>query len=137
MLSQAYLYRMFKASQKEILSTVPAIEYLKAQALNGSRMALQDLNDVDYKQAQHIRELLKYGYAGTGANWFREDLWFYRLTQSKLMSKDFTLDTLGFREELPHVVINSRGDRVIHAASGVGAYRVVEQLLQDVHIDVN
>jgi hypothetical protein len=128
---------MFRACQRDIPSNVPVIEYLKRQALNGSRMALLDLKVLDSKQAKHTRELLKYGYAGVGASWFNEDQWLHGLTQPKLMSKEFSPSSLGSRTELPDVIVNRRGDRIIHAAAAVGAYGLVERLLTDVHIDVN
>jgi ankyrin repeat protein len=136
-IAQAYLYRMFMACQKEIPPEIPVLDYLKAQARNGSRLALLDLKVLEPQQAKHTRELLKYGYGGVGSNWFHEDQWLQGLTQPKLMSKDFALDCLGPRTELQEVVVNIHGDRIIHAAAAVGAYGLIQKLLTDIKIDVN
>lgn len=136
-IAQAYLYRMFMACQKEIPPEIPVLEYLKAQALSGSRLALLDLKVLDPSQAKHTRELLKYGYGGVGSNWFYKDEWFQGLTQPKLKSKDFALDCLGSRSELQEVVVNVRGDPIIHAAAAVGAYGLARELLTDIKIDVS
>src|SRR5205085_1738824 len=131
------LYRMFRACRKEIPPEIPVLDYLKAQALNGSRLALLDLKVLEPQQAKHTREVLKYGYGGVGSNWFNEDQWLHALTQPKLMSKDFALDSLGSRTELQDVVANIRGDGIIHAAAAVGAYGLIQELLTDIKIDVN
>lgn len=136
-IAQAYVYRIFIACQKEIPPEIPVREYLKTQALNGFRLALLDLKELDPQRAKHTREVLKYGYGGVGANWFNADQWLHGLTQPKLLSKDFALDSLGSRTELPEVVVNMRGDRIIHAAAAVGAYGLTQELLTEIKIDVN
>ena len=125
------------ACQKEIPPEIPVLDYLKAQALNGSRLALLDLKVLELQQAKHTREVLKYGYGGVGSNWYNENQWLQGLTQPKLMSKDFALDCYGSRTELQEVVVNIRGDRIIHAAAAVGAYRLIQELLTNIKIDVN
>lgn len=136
-LSQAYLFRMSKACQVEMPPEIPVFDYLKRQALNGSRTALLDLKVLDPQQAQHIRGLVKFGYGGVGCNWFHEDQWLHGLSQPKLMSKDFAVDSLGSGGELQNVVVTARGDRLVHAAAAVGAYGVVNALLTNTKVDVN
>ena len=136
-IAQAYLYRLFTACQKDIPPKVPVLQYLKKQALGGSRIALLDLKSLDSKEGKHSRELLKYGYGGVGASWFNEDQWLEGLSQPKLMSKDFVLSSLGPRAALHDMVVNTRGDHLIHAAAAVGAYRLVGELLNDIKVDVN
>jgi hypothetical protein len=118
-IAQAYLYRMFMARQKEIPPEIPMLDYLKAQARNGSRLALLYLKALEPQQAKHTREVLKYGYGGVGSNWFHENQWLQGLTHPKLMSKIFALDYLGSQTELQEVVVNIRGDCIIHAAAAV------------------
>ena len=136
-IAQAYLYRMFMACKREVPPEIPVLDYLKAQAIRGSRSAMLDLKVLDSQQAKHIREVLRYGYGGVGSNWFDVDQWLHGLTQPILMSKEFTLDSLGSRAQLHSVVVNIRGDRIIHAAAAVGAYGLVQELLTDIKIDVN
>jgi ankyrin repeat protein len=136
-IAQAYLYRMFAACLKEVPSQVPVLQYLKDQALKGSRMALVDLKKLDPIQAVQIRELMKFGYAGVGADWYYDNQWLYGLTQSKLMSKDFSPERLGSKRELPDIIANKRGDRLLHAAAAVGAFGFLQILVTDFKFDVN
>jgi len=136
-IAQAYLYRMFAACLKEVPSQVPVLQYLKDQASRGSRMALVDLKKLDPTQASQIRERLKFGFAGVGADWYYDKQWFYDLTQSKLMSKDFSPEQLGSTTELANIVANKRGDRLIHAAAAVGAFGFLQILLTGFKFDVN
>lgn len=137
LIAQAYLYRMFTSCNKPIPSDVPVLQYLKHQALRGSRMAIEDLNKLDSAQAAHIRELLKFGYGGVGANWFLDNEWLHGLTQSTLMSKDFLPESLGSKPELADVIVNKRGDNLIHAAAAVGAFGLLQTLVTDFQIDIN
>lgn len=136
-IAQVYLYRMFMACQKEIPPEIPMLNYLKAQARNGSRLALLDLKALEPQQAKHTREVLKYGCGGVGSNWFHEDQWLQGLTQPKLMSKIFALDCLGSQTELQEVVVNIRKNHIIHTTTTVGAHGLVQELLTDIKIDVN
>lgn len=99
-LAQAYLPRLYASCGVIPSSDIQAQQYLARQALNGSRMALQDLKNIDPAKAQHIRELLKYGYAGVGAPWFNDSQMLRGLTQPKLMERDFSLDNLGTEAEV-------------------------------------
>lgn len=136
-IAQAYLYRMFTACDKEIPAEIPVLQYLKDQAIRGSRAALQDLKRLDLKQAARTRELMKFGYGGVGANWFLDSQWLPGLTQSTLMSKDFSPERLGSRTELQSVIVNTKGDGLLHAGAAVGAFGLVRELLTDMNFDVN
>ena len=136
-IAQAYLYRFFTACQKDIPPKVPILEYLRKQALGGSRIALLDLKSLDSKEGKRSREMLKHGYGGVGASWFHEDQWLEGLSQPKLMSQDFVLSSLGPRAALHDMLVNTKGDHLIHAAAAVGAYGLVMELLNDIKVDVN
>ncbi|EAW15363.1 uncharacterized protein ACLA_060310 [Aspergillus clavatus NRRL 1] len=52
-------------------------------------MALQDLLELGHEHGKYLRDLLKFGYGGMGAERFLDNQWLYGLAQSTLMSKDF------------------------------------------------
>ncbi|KAI0895279.1 ankyrin repeat-containing domain protein [Annulohypoxylon nitens] len=136
-LSQAYLYRVFKACQKDFLSEVPVLEYLKNQARGGSRKAMRDLKDLDAEEWKRTRDLVRLGYGGVGANWYLDHRMLYGLTQSKLVNRDFRFEQLGLRDNLTNIAVNERGDRIIHAAAAVGAYTLLKELITDIKIPVD
>ncbi|KAI1459630.1 ankyrin [Annulohypoxylon moriforme] len=135
--SQAFLYRIFKACQKDIPSDIPIMEYLKHQALRGSRKAMLDLGELDPKEMVQTRDLVRFGYGGVGADWYLDHQWFHGLTQSTLMSKDFHLESLGPKDNLAGITVNNRGDNIIHAAAAVGAYGLLKELVTDVKLAVD
>lgn len=136
-LAQAYLYRLYASCEVIPSSDIQAQQYLERQALNGSRMALQDLKTIDPAKAHHIRELLKYGYAGVGAPWFNDSQMLHGLTQAKLMERDFSLDDLGAEAEVHEIKVNQRGDYILHAAAAVGSFRLVESMLNNKYVKVD
>jgi hypothetical protein len=71
-LAQAYLSRLYASCEVIPPLDIQAQQYVERQALNGSRMALQDLRRIDPAKAHLIRELLKYGCGGVGAPWFND-----------------------------------------------------------------
>ncbi|KAI1085923.1 hypothetical protein F5B19DRAFT_251216, partial [Rostrohypoxylon terebratum] len=136
-LSQAYLYRMFKACRKDVPSEVPVLEYLKNQARRGSRKAMLDLKDLDPEEARRTGDVIELGYGGVGANWYLDHRMLYGLTQSKLVNRDFLFEQLGLRDNLVDISVNERGDRITHAAAAVGAYTLLKELITDVNIPVD
>lgn len=136
-IAQAYLPRLANACQKEIPSDIPVLEYLENQATRGSRMALEELQRLDPEKASQCRKRIRFGYGGVGANWFTDGQMLFGLTQSTLMSKDFSPESLGDLAELQSVEINRKGDSLMHAAASVGAYGLLRGLLASGHFDVN
>lgn len=128
---------MFKACAKEPPANIPVLEYLKDQALRGSRTALQDLKELDAAEAAHLRQRLRFGYAGVGATWYCDAQWLFDITQSTLMGADFLPESLGPRESLPGIKVNQRGDYLIHAAAAVGALGLLRLLVKDYKFDIN
>ncbi|KAI0114197.1 ankyrin [Hypoxylon sp. NC0597] len=136
-IAQSCLYRMHKACQKEISPEIPILQYLKNQAIRGSRQAIIDLRELDPKEIEHIEYLIRFGYGGVGSNWYCDDQMLHGLTQSTLMSRDFRPETLGTKDNLADVIVNARGDKLIHASAAVGAYGLLKELLVNfkVHVD--
>ena len=137
-IAQGYLYRMFVACQKDIPAGIPVLEYLKNQALCGSRTALQDLKRLDPEEAANTRQTVRFWYGGVGANWFCDSQWLHGLNIATFMSTGFSLDGLASTTaELHTVVVNTRGDGLLHASSALGAYKLVHKLLTTMKFEVN
>ncbi|KAI2465957.1 ankyrin [Annulohypoxylon bovei var. microspora] len=134
---QAFLYRMFKACQREIPPEIPVLQYLKNQALRGSRKAMLDLKELDSQEMEKTGDLVRFGYGGVGANWYHDNQWLYGLTQSTLMRKDFHLESLGPRTSIADIAVNKRGDKITHASAAVGAYGLLKELITDVKVPVD
>jgi ankyrin repeat protein len=126
---------MYKACQKDLPAEVPIKEYLKTQALQGSRMALQDLKTLDKDQAVTVKRSLSIGYAGVGATWYNDSAWTHGLSRQKLWSQALSIEALGPNDGLENMVVNTRGDRLLQAAAAIGADQLVERLLP--YVDVN
>ncbi|KAI0886549.1 ankyrin [Annulohypoxylon maeteangense] len=134
---QAFLYRVFKACQKDIPSEVPILQYLKYHALRGSRKAMLDLKELDSTEMERTKDLVRFGYGGVGADWYLDHQWFHGLTQSTLMSKDFRPERLGPKTNLADIAVNKRGDRITHASAAVGAYGLLRELITDFKLPVD
>jgi hypothetical protein len=65
--SRAYVYRVFKAFQKTLPPTIPVIDWLDVAAQSGSRMAFQDLSEINLEKAQITRRMLRDYTGGVGA----------------------------------------------------------------------
>jgi ankyrin repeat protein len=130
-LAQAYLSRLYASCKVTPHPDIQVEQYLERQALNGSRMALQDLKAIDLAKTNHIRKLLKLGYAGVGAPWFTDNKMLHGLTQKSLMEREFSLDKLGAESGGVHEIkVNQRGDFILHGAAATGCFRLVESLLK-------
>ncbi|OTA54509.1 ankyrin [Hypoxylon sp. EC38] len=136
-IAQSCLYRMFKACQKDIPPGIPVLQYLKNQAIRGSRNAIIDLKELDPNEMERIEYLIRFGYGGVGTNWYCDDQWLHSITQSTLMSRDFRPETLSMEDDLADVIVNKRGDKLIHASAAVGAYGLLKKLLVDFKVQVD
>ena len=136
-LAQGYMYRLHISCGAALPSGSLVTEYLERQAINGSRLALQDMKIVDPSKGHHIRELVKYGYGGVGTSWYNDNQMLHELTQPKLMDKDFSLDALSSEADITDLKANLRGDHLIHAAAAFGSERRIRELLTDKHININ
>lgn len=135
--SQAYVYRVFKAFQRTLPPHTPVEEveeWLDAAAQRGSRMALLDLSKINPKEARITRRYLRGYTGGVGAVWYEPDQWFLGLDSNILRQREFEIDTL---MNLSGVIVNRRGDGILHAAAANDARKLVVRALEDCHFDVN
>jgi hypothetical protein len=132
--SRPYVYRVFKAFQKTLPPTLPVIDWLDVAAQNGSRMALQDLSEINLEEAQITRRMLRGYTGGVGAIWYQPDQWLTGLDPNVLRQQAFDVDYL---MNLADVAVNRRGDGILHAAAANDAQDMIVLALKDCHFDVN
>ncbi|KFZ11278.1 hypothetical protein V502_07640 [Pseudogymnoascus sp. VKM F-4520 (FW-2644)] len=135
--AQAYLYRLSIACGIPIPPFFPLVQFLKDHAQLGSRMALQDLSDVDPVIAAEVRHRSRSGYGGVGADWYFPGNMFHDYTQPKLAKLNFLLAQASTAEDVYQLKINRRGDSLLHFAASSGFKDSVVALIQDLGVDVN
>jgi len=135
--ARANLHRMAAVCGQPLSADVPILEYLRQAALQGSRPALLDLCRLNPEEGKHCRKLLRYGYGGVGASWYAEDQWLCGLTQGSFLHADFKCESLGPKERLSDLVVNLRGDHILHAAAAIGARGMLMPLLEEGTLSVN
>ena len=133
----AYLYRLSNACQKSVPNDIPVVQWLENAAINGSRMALQDLAKVDHDRAQETWNKIRHYFGGVGAIWYYTGQWLHDLSPSKLREDGFNISDLAPRDKIHSLSINIRGDGILHAAAANAACDLVQRLLRDFDIDVD
>lgn len=112
-------------------------------ALEGSRMASQDLADVAPQKRSQVRNILRDGLAGTGARFFepRTGLlhgfsfgqWMDTFDNQQVLVQNFSR-----LNRIAKYRINKRGDGILHIAASCGKYKAIETLLDSFSaLDVN
>jgi ankyrin repeat protein len=112
-------------------------------ALEGSRMASQDLADVAPQKRPQVRNILRDGLAGTGARFFepRTGLlhgfsfgqWMDTFDNQQVLVQSFSR-----LNRIAEYRINKRGDGILHIAASCGKCKAIETLLDSFSaLDVN
>lgn len=136
-IARAYMYRIFTACGEQPPSDVSLLDDLNLMAINGSRMALMDLAILDPNAARLKRNQLRNHFCSVGAIWYYEGQWLHGLNQERFFHQAFSMDRLGSSTDLPQIVVNLRGDGLIHAAAATRASDLLQKLLLEYQFDVN
>ena len=132
LVSQAYIWRIFKATGTELPINERYLATLENRAFSGSRAALHDLAIIAPERLDRVKKILKMGHAGVGASFWANDLihgfnfaqWMNSLRDPPVLIKNLEglSDIAGYR-------VNKRGDRILHIAASCGHPQAVEALL--------
>ena len=136
-IARAYTYRFFDACKKRLPDDVPIVQWLESAALNGSRMAMQDLASLDLERAESTRLNLRHFLGGIGTGWYCEGQWLYGLSHSKLVHDVVDTDSLAAYGAISDIHVNLRGDGLLHAAAANNAFSLLVRLLEDYGVNVN
>lgn len=136
-LSRAYLYRIHLACGIPIDSDIPSIDYLYQAALQGSRMARQDLRKIAPEKADFAARFLRDAFGGVGASWFNKDQMLHGYMQSNWMETKFLVKQVGAANDVYKMKVNQHGDGIFHFAASCGCYDSIKFLIDVYHIDIN
>jgi hypothetical protein len=138
LIARANLCRMYVSCGRDIPDSKWMVILLYEQAHMGSRMAAQDLKELDTAKAVDFQRFSKRALNGVGAPWYANDQWFFGITIRVFQRQQIMLERLNAEgENLEDVVVNRKGERILHASAAVGALDVVQKLVEDYGFDVN
>ncbi|ERF69389.1 hypothetical protein EPUS_05934 [Endocarpon pusillum Z07020] len=142
-IAKAYGYRICRAIKEEFLADDQMISNIWHMALEGSRMASQDLADVAPGNYSELRTILRDGLAGTGARFFEPGTsllhgFSYRQWMNTFDDQQALVENLSRLDRIAEYRINKRGDRILHIAASCGKCNAIETLLDTLSaLDVN
>ncbi|MCJ1470022.1 hypothetical protein MMC07_008667 [Pseudocyphellaria aurata] len=139
--AQAYAYRICKVVNEEYVADDVQTTHLVQTSIMGSRIALQDLEEVAPQKVPFIKTKLPECLAGIGANFFYNDQMLHGLAHWPWM--DMLADRSSIAEKLKGVKnkaefrVNRRGDRILHIAANCGKLEAIRALLDTYGVEVN
>lgn len=133
-IAKAYAYRMCRAMKETFLADDQMISNLWDMALEGSRMALQDLADVAPGNFFNAKRILRDGLSGTGAYFFEPGTkllhgfsfaqWMATFDNEQVLVQNFSR-----LNRIADYRINKRGDGILHMAASCGKCSAIKALL--------
>ena len=137
-LSRAYIYRMFSACGPSDLNKMPGYEFLYDYTIAGSRPAFQELQkSYPAEKVEDAHRFLTDACAGVGAPWFDSSEMLNGYTQSQWINDGWLLDQVKKVEDPSRLVVNKRGDSVLHFVAACGRWKPFKSLIADYKIDIN
>jgi ankyrin repeat protein len=142
-ISKAYNYRICSGLEEGFRADDQMISNLWDMALEGSRMAFQDLAHVAPQKYSQVRNILRDGLAGTGARFFEAQTgllhgfsfgqWMDTFDNQEVLIQNFSR-----LNRIADYRINKRGDGILHMAASCGKCKAIEALLDSFSaLDVN
>ena len=137
-LSRAYMYRIISACGPSDPNDVPGQEYLYDYAVAGSRPAFDELRKSHpVEKVLHAHRLLTDAHAGVGAPWFDSSEMLNGYTQSQWIDDAWLLEQVKRADDPSHLVVNKRGDSVLHFVAACGRWKPFKILIVDYKMDIN
>ncbi len=136
--SRAYMHRIFVACGKGDGDHNPGTKFLDDYAKIGSRVAFEDLEKIGPKQKVDIVDRwLRDTSGGVGAVWYKQDEMLHGLTQSQWIKDDWTFEQIKKTDSLSNLVVNKRGDTVLHFVASCGRWKPFQSLIVEHGMDIN
>lgn len=136
-LSRAYMYRIISACGIDYDAGAPESKYLYDYALVGSRPAFEDLRLHALEKAKAASRFLTDAGAGVGAPWFNESEMLHGFTHSQWMNDEWLLEQAEKADPISHLIINKRGDSVLHFVAACGRHKPFKSLIMHYKMDIN
>ena len=155
LLAQAYMYRIFNACMNGDDDSVPKMqspnestmssqteppgrEYLEVFAKAGSRPAFEDLRKVSSVESmERVHRWITDVTGGVGATWFDNGEMLRGFTQSQWINDGWLMEQVKSSPNLPELIINKRGDTVLHFVAACGRLKPFRSLVVNFHMDIN
>ena len=137
--ARAFMYRIWRACRPAEAN--PGLQYLEDYAKVGSRPALADIEkSFPTDEVERIRRWITDASGGVGADWLRASEMLDGHTQSQWIGDAWLMDKV--RECIPQkplnqLVVNKRGDSVLHFAAMCGRWKPFKALILDYKMDIN
>ena len=135
--AQAFIWRVYSASSKDTPSGVSS-EYLYLYAVGGSQAALEDLRIAEGEERYlAARSWLRNANCGVGAPWLDRNQMLGGYTQSQWFDDDWCIKQIQGTDRPADLVINKRGDTVLHFTAMCGRWKPFTLLITDydLHVD--
>lgn len=137
--ARAFMYRIWKACRPAEAN--PGLQYLEDYAKAGSRRALADIEKCfPTDEIERIKRWIFDASGGVGAGWLRASEMLDGHTQSQWIGDDWLMDkvhTSIAQKPLSQLVVNRRGDSVLHFVAMCGRWKPFKALILDYTMDIN
>ncbi|KAI9723892.1 MAG: hypothetical protein M1828_004011 [Chrysothrix sp. TS-e1954] len=135
--ARAYLFRIWDACRPGGVN--PGFEYLHTYASNGSRVAFEDFKrSGTKKEIEKVERWLSDAECGVGADWLENDRMLNGFTQSQWINDQWCMDQVrATKKPLSELVINERGDSVLHLTAMCGRWKPFKALVITYGMDIN
>ena len=137
LLARASMYRIWQACRPD--EENPGAPYLEDYAKAGSKSALADI--VKYYSNDKMASIMKFvrdATGGVGADWLRAPQMLGGYTQSQWIEDDWLMDKVRNAEvPLSELIVNKRGDSVLHFAAMCGRWAPLKSLVLDHKMNIN
>ena len=137
LLAQAFMYRIWQACRPG--EEDPGATYLEDYAKAGSKTALIDImRCYPYDKMISINKFVRDATGGVGADWLKDSQMLGGYTQSQWTEDDWLMDKVRNADlPLSELIVNKRGDSVLHFAAMCGRWVPLKSLVLDHKMDVN
>ena len=136
-LSRAFLHRIWAACRPQ--EENPGRSYLEVYAKAGSRPALEELRKVESKEKiEFVERWVTDTSGGVGADWLDSSEMLDGHTQSQWIVDEWLMDKVRSADrQLSQLIINRRGDTVLHFVAMCGRWKPFKTLILDYKMDIN
>ena len=135
--SRAFMYRIWNSCRPS--ETNPGTDYLETYAKAGSRPAFEDMKSSFPKnEMERIWRWITDASGGVGADWLGDSEMLDGYTQSQWIQDDWLMDKVrSSRKPLSQLILNKRGDSVLHFVAMCGRWKPFKALVLDYKMNID
>lgn len=136
--ARAYMYRIFATYMSTDKDENPGAKYLSDYAKVGSRVAFEDYRKIDPPdKVNNVRRFVTDAGGGVGAAWLNRSEMLHGYTQLQWIDDDWSREQIQKTDSLPDLVVNKRGDTILHFLAMCDRWKPFQSLILDYGMDVN